>query len=333
MNKKIKTQKEIGKILQRLKKQKKKIVTVCGSFDILHLGHIKFFQEAKQQGDVLIVMLNSDKSIRMYKGFNRPINSQKERAEVLAALESVDFIIIFNEINPRKVLEKIKPHIHCQGANWGKNCIERKIVEKHGGKISVFKLKRGFSTTDMIKKRIKIEKNPSSKAVFLDRDGTININNPEYVHTKKDFKLTLYAIQALRKLTNSNYKIIIVTNQSGIGRGYFTEQDLKDLHKWMIQGFKKKNIRIDKIYYCSHYPKENCSCRKPKPGMIFQAVKDIDIDLSKSWIIGDKDEDILMGREVNLKTIKIGKKLAKELKIDAHYYVKNLLEAVKIILS
>ena len=330
---KIKGQKEIVGIVQALKKQRKSIVTYNGSFDLLHLGHIKSLEEAKKQGDVLIVLLNSDKSVRSYKGAHRPIVLQNERAQTLAALECVDYITIFNEINPKKILEKIKPTIHCAGADWGKNCIEREVVEKYKGKIHILRWTQGYSTTELIKKTSNAYSRPVIKAVFLDRDGTININQPEYLHKKEDFKFTPFAISALQKLSKSNYKIIITTNQSGIGRGYFKLNDLKKLHQWLLSYLKKKKIRIDRIYYCPHHPKDKCSCRKPKTGMIERAVKDFGINLSKSWIVGDDIKDIILGREVNLKTIFIGKKFKSGLKIRPHYQVRDLKKAIKIILQ
>lgn len=329
-NSKIKSQEEIVGIVKDLKRKRKTVVTYNGSFDLLHLGHIKSLKEAKAQGDILIVLLNSDKSVKGYKGPNRPIVLQAERAQVLAALDCVDYVTIFDEINPKKILEKIKPNIHCNGADWGKDCVEKGVVEKYGGKIYILKFVPGYSTTQLINKILGAYSKSSVKAVFLDRDGTININEPEYIHKKEDFKFLPGVLAALKKLSKTDYKIIIVTNQSGIGRGYFTENDLQKLHQWLTGQFKREKIRIDKIYYCPHGPKDNCLCRKPNTGMVEKAVKDFSIDLSKSWIIGDDERDMMMGREVNLKTILLGEK-AKNM--NSYYQVKNLPEAVKIILK
>ena len=331
MDKKIKNQKEIVRIVHDLKKKSKKIVALNGSFDILHLGHVKSLKEAKAQGDILIVLLNSDKSVKNYKGSGRPINSQKERAEVLSALEPIDYITIFDEITPIKILQKIKPDIFCQGKDWGKNCIEREVVEKYGGKVYILKWSKGLSTTKLFDKILDAYSKTENKAVFLDRDGTININKPEYLYKIKDFKFTSTAIPALKKLSKTDYKIIILTNQSGIGRGYFKEKDLKKLHQWLLKQLKKKGIRIDKIYHCPHVSKDNCSCRKPKIGMLQWAIKDFDLSLAKSWVIGDDERDIIMAREANIRSIKIGKRIPKNLKLEPNFYTKNLLEAVKFI--
>lgn len=326
---KIKTLKEIVEISQAFKKNKKKIVTYNGSFDILHLGHIKSLEEAKEQGDVLIVPLNSDKSVRIYKGPNHPIVSQKERAQTLAALSCVDYVVIFDEINPKEILNKIKPDIHCHGSDWGKDCVEKETVESNGGKIYILKTVPGLSTTGLLKKIMNVYSKPETRAVFLDRDGTINFNEPGYVHKIKDFKFTPGALTALRKLSQTNYKIIIVTNQSGIGRNLFTKKDLEILHRWMLGEFRKEKIRIDKIYYCPHIAQDNCSCRKPKIGMLKEAVKDFGVNLSKSWIVGDSEREVQMGKEANLRTIFLGKKSA----IKPHHQVENLAEAIRVILN
>lgn len=333
MNPKIKSQKEIIELARNLREQGKKIVTYNGSFDILHLGHIKSLEEAKAQGDNLIVLLNSDESVRKYKGPNHPVNSGEHRAEILSAIGHVDYIVNFNEINPKEILKKIEPDIHCNGSDWGKNCVERGVVEENGGRIHILKWQKGFSTTGLMEKTMNARFKPEARAVFLDRDGTININEPEYVHKIKDFKLFKETVPALKKLSRTDYKIIIITNQSGIAREYYTESDLEKLHQWMLEELKKKGIKIDGIYYCPHGPNDNCSCRKPKPGMLLKAGEDFGLNLSKSWLVGDGSVDIIAGREANVKTIKIGANMPKDLKLSPNYYAKNILEAVNIILK
>lgn len=158
MDIKIKTKEEIEQIVKDLKKQGKKIVTCNGCFDILHPGHIKFLREAKQQGDILIVGLNSDSSVKQNKGAERPINNENDRATVLDALEMVDYIVIFNENTPIPLLEIIKPNIHVNGEDYGENCIEAETVKRYGGKIHLVKLKKGLSTTKLIENILKVYK-------------------------------------------------------------------------------------------------------------------------------------------------------------------------------
>ncbi len=136
-----------------LKRQQGTIVTTNGSFDILHAGHIFLLQKAKEFGDVLIVGLNSDKSVKKNKGKKRPIISQNNRAILLSAIEFVDYIYIFNEKIPNKFINLVKPNIHVNSAEYGKNCIEAPVVKKNNGKLVLLnKKKELLSTTQIIKK-------------------------------------------------------------------------------------------------------------------------------------------------------------------------------------
>lgn len=332
MPSKIKSENQVIKIVKQFKKSGKRVVTYNGSFDLLHKGHVKSIEEARSQGEILVVLLNSDESVRIYKGPKRPIILEHERAAMLAALQDVDYVTIFNEVNPKRILDKIKPDIHCSGADWGENCIEREVVEKNGGKIFVLSWHPDFSTTNLIKRINNVYSTPQIKAVFLDRDGTINENSEGYIHQKEKFIFTKGALDALRKLSNSDYKLIIITNQSGVGREYFTQNDIERLHEWLIGYLEMEGILLDRIYYCPHHPNDSCNCRKPNIGMLTQAVKDFGISLNDSWMIGDDERDVSMGREVNLKVIKLGAKMKEELKLEPHYYASNLKEAVDIIL-
>lgn len=332
-NKKIKSQKEISDIVSVLRKQGKKITAYSGSFDILHWGHVAGLEEAKEQGDILIVLLNSDKSVKSYKGPNRPIVGEKERALMLESLECVDYVVIFDELTPKNVLVEIKPDVYCSGPDWGRDCVEKELVEKNGGKIHVLAKVSGLSTTNLIEKILGVYSAPETKAVFLDRDGTINHDPPSYVSSPKDFKFIPETLSALKILSKSDYKIIIVSNQSGIGRGYFKEKDVENLHKWMLGQLKKKGIRIDKIYYCPHREEDNCGCRKPKPGMILSASKEFGLNLNKSWIIGNEIKDVQVGREANVRTIKLGKKIPAKIRTQPDFYAKDLKDAVKKLLN
>ena len=147
-------------IVKKLKKQGKKIVTTNGVFDILHLGHVKYLEKAKKLGDVLIVGVNTDASVKLNKGDKRPINDEKVRIGVLAGLESVDFAFLFDEKYPKKWLSKIKPEIHVKAGDYeiGK-IIEKGVVERNGGKIIIAKVLKGYSTTGIINKILNAYKN------------------------------------------------------------------------------------------------------------------------------------------------------------------------------
>ena len=148
---KIKTLKQLIPIINKLKKQKKKIVTTNGVFDILHLGHVKYLESAKKLGDILIVGVNTDSSVKQNKGNKRPINDEKSRIGVLAGLESVDYAFLFGEKDPRRWLEKIKPDFHVKAGDYKiHQIIEKGFVEKNKGKIVIAKVEKGYSTTGLI---------------------------------------------------------------------------------------------------------------------------------------------------------------------------------------
>ena len=159
-NKKITTLKKLIPIVQRLKNQNKKIVTTNGVFDILHIGHVKYLEEAKKLGDILIVGVNTDFSVKQIKGNKRPINDEKSRTGVLAGLESVDYVFLFNEKDPRRWLSKIKPDFHVKAGDYSLNqIIEKNVVEKNNGKVAIAKIENKCSTTGIIKKILRIYKN------------------------------------------------------------------------------------------------------------------------------------------------------------------------------
>ncbi len=160
---KIKTRAEIEKISAELKKKGKKIVTTNGCFDLMHAGHVDSLEKAKALGDVLIIGLNSDDSVRKVKGPLRPIVDEKNRARMLAALEVVDYVVIFNESEPSSLLGAIKPDIHVKGADRKMSeIIEKDAVEKNGGKVVLMPFELNISTTQIINRIIKINENEKS---------------------------------------------------------------------------------------------------------------------------------------------------------------------------
>lgn len=160
MHSKVLSLKRIVEIKKKLKRDGKKVVFTNGCFDILHPGHIHLLKRAKRLGDVLIVGLNSDSSIKRIKGQKRPIFSEKQRALILSSIYFVDYIVIFNEDTPLKLIKAIEPDILVKGADWNKNSIVGKdLVEGLGGKVVRIPILKGFSTTSIIQK-LKDEETP-----------------------------------------------------------------------------------------------------------------------------------------------------------------------------
>lgn len=142
-----------------------------------------------------------------------------------------------------------------------------------------------------------------NKALFLDRDGVINVEK-DYLYKIEDFEFIDGIFELCRYYQKLGFIIVVVTNQSGIVRDFYTEEDFDILTSWMLKEFSSNNIDIKKVYYCPHHPEISgeCSCRKPNPGMLLQAAKELNIDLKNSIIIGDKERDIQSGINAGLTT-------------------------------
>lgn len=138
-------------------------------------------------------------------------------------------------------------------------------------------------------------------ALFLDRDGVVN-TEVNYVGRIEDFNFVDGIFNLCEKFQSAGYKIFIITNQAGLARGYYTENDFSNLTNWMINQFLKNGINITKVYYCPHHPDitGQCNCRKPNPGMIQQAEMEFDIDVSNSILIGDNINDIMAGKSAGI---------------------------------
>jgi D,D-heptose 1,7-bisphosphate phosphatase len=141
-----------------------------------------------------------------------------------------------------------------------------------------------------------------NRAVFLDRDGTI-ARDVHYCRRPEDFKLFKDVPLSIKMLNEKGYKTVIITNQSGLARGYFTEETLTRIHQKMKDELAAAGATIDAIYYCPHHPDEKCDCRKPGTAMFRKAAKDLNIDLVSSFMIGDTEKDINAGLKAGCKTI------------------------------
>ncbi len=132
----------------------------------------------------------------------------------------------------------------------------------------------------------------SKAAVFLDRDGVINRDRPDYVKSWEEFEFLPGALEAFRVLAAGPHKVVVISNQSSIGRGLVSRETVDEIHARMTEAVRRSGGRIDAIYYCPHRPDENCPCRKPQPGLILKAARELDIDLTGSWLVGDDLRDL-----------------------------------------
>lgn len=150
---KVITRNEAKNLVLELKKQNKTTVFTNGCFDILHIGHVRYLKESARFGDILIIGLNSDSSVKRLKGESRPINNESDRAELLSELGFVDYVVVFDEDTPQNLLDEIKPDVYTKGADYTLDTLpEAKIVLKNGGRVEFINLVEGKSTTNVIKK-------------------------------------------------------------------------------------------------------------------------------------------------------------------------------------
>jgi histidinol-phosphate phosphatase family protein len=139
-------------------------------------------------------------------------------------------------------------------------------------------------------------------AVFVDRDDTI-ITDVGYCDDPNEVHLLAGAAEGLRLLSRAGYFVVIVTNQSGLGRGYFDEQQLNVVNERLREELRSRGADFDALYYCPHLPQDNCSCRKPRPGLLLRAASELNLDLNLSYTIGDNERDIEAGREAGTRTV------------------------------
>jgi rfaE bifunctional protein nucleotidyltransferase chain/domain len=318
---KIKTRAQATAICNSLRVQGKVIGFTSGVFDLLHAGHVDYLEKAKALCQVLVVGINSDQSVKKYKGPDRPVNSEQYRLRVVAALESVDIVFLFDERRNRKNIELLRPDLYIKAGDYQeKSLTSRKITEKFGGEVQIIPVTEAVSTTGIIQSikdgfkkgerwidrentvHREIVPEKKSVAVFLDRDGTINEQVP-YLHDPEKFRLLPGSSEGIKMLQDKGFRIVVVSNQPGIGMGYFPEEDFYRVNREMLKQLSGKGIRIDRIFYCPHSKGEKCRCRKPELDLIRRAEHEMGIDLSHSYLIGDKTADIETGKRAGIRTI------------------------------
>ena len=311
---KIKSREQLIDLLKSNSNYPGKIGYTSGSFDLLHAGHVNYLAKAKEVCDLLIVGLNSDASVKSYKSEIRPIVPEDQRAKVLAALESVDFIFIFDEDNNNVNIDLLKPDLYIKAGDYSKDKLSSaKIIEAYGGEVKLIPvIEEEASTTGIVNSVLekysanihsydKVEIEPG-KAVILDRDGTIN-EHVEYLFEPEKFKLLPGAAEGIKAFQDKGYKVVIITNQPGLDFGYFTWEDLFKVNKEMLKQLSKHGVLIDKIYFSPYTKAASSECRKPGIALIKRAEKELNLDLSQSIVIGDSTSDILMGQRAGCKTV------------------------------
>ncbi|MBW2057473.1 MAG: D-glycero-beta-D-manno-heptose 1-phosphate adenylyltransferase [Deltaproteobacteria bacterium] len=168
MRDKIKSEAELAEVIDRHRAAGRKVVFTNGCFDLLHVGHVRYLEKARSLGDILVVAVNSDRSAARLKGPSRPINGEQDRAEVVAALACVDYVTVFDEIDPHRIISLLRPHVLVKGGDWTRETtIGREIVEEAGGEVVIVPYVEGISTTGLIDR------------IVRSRGGALRRSSPE----------------------------------------------------------------------------------------------------------------------------------------------------------
>ncbi|MGQ9558903.1 MAG: HAD-IIIA family hydrolase [Candidatus Oleimicrobiaceae bacterium] len=318
---KIRPREEVAALCAQARAQGKKVGFTSGTFDLLHVGHVDYLEKARQACDLLVVGVNSDASVRAYKGPERPIIPAAQRAQVVAALECVDLVFIFDERRNKRNIELLQPDLYIKAGDYRPEGLTSKdVVERHGGRVLLIPVTADVSTTQIIARvgatqivqptpeehhgAVHIRRPPlkPAPAVFVDRDGTI-IEEVPFLHEPERVRLLPGAGEGLRRLQNMGYRVVVLTNQGGIGLGYFTTDDFYRVNSAMLRLLHDYGVLVHKIYFCPHGLAEQCDCRKPGTALLRLAQEQLNVDLARSVVIGDRTADIETARRAGCRSV------------------------------
>ena len=293
---------QLGEWAQKQRADRLTLGFTCGSFDILHAGHVDYLQRARLECDRLIVAVNSDESVRTYKNPLRPIVPEGQRAVLIAALSCVDAVTVMAETRPRELLETIKPDFYIKGGDYSASSLRSaSIVEAHGGRVVLIPVEHQVSTTAIISRILEVAqysevaeapaKRSPAKIALVDRDGTL-IESVPFLKHREDVRLLPGVGEGLKALQDAGYLLVVITNQQGIGLGYFDYQEFVGVNSEMLRLLSPYGVRVSRIYYCPHTYADQCECRKPGKEMIERALRHFKAEASDCVLIGDSKIDV-----------------------------------------
>lgn len=318
---KIKSREEVASLCAEARARGKRVGFTSGTFDLLHAGHVDYLEKARQACDLLVVGVNSDASVRAYKGPSRPLVPAEQRAEVVAALECVDLVFIFPERRNKVNIQLLRPDLYIKAGDYQQSQLTSKEeVERYGGKVLLIPVTTPVSTTEILARAVSVQASPQAvvevagavhlhrprlkpaPAVFVDRDGTI-LEEVPYLHEPEKARLLPLVGEGLRRFQDMGYRIVVLTNQAGIGLGYFPVEDFYRVNSAMLGLLHQHGVRVDKVYFCPHGLAEQCECRKPGTALLRLAVEQLNVDLSHSIVIGDRTSDVETARRAGCRSI------------------------------
>jgi rfaE bifunctional protein nucleotidyltransferase chain/domain len=291
----------------------------CGAFDLLHAGHAHYLQQARELCDRLVVAVNTDESIQSYKNPLRPIIREKQRAALVAALRCVDAVTFMNESRPAALLAALKPELYIKGGDYRVSDLKSApLVESYGGRAVVIPIEEEISTTEIIE-RIRqlafyaapeVPRSPlKAPLVLLDRDGTL-IENVHFVNSPLKVKLRDGVGLGLRSLQDASFSLALITNQQGLGLGYFEYDEFVAVNSEMFRQLSAFGVSIARVYFCPHSLAEQCDCRKPGTLLIERALRDFHCVPGECFVIGDSETDIAAAASAGCRAILVSENIS-----------------------
>jgi rfaE bifunctional protein nucleotidyltransferase chain/domain len=271
----------------------------CGAFDLLHAGHVQYLAAAREVCDRLLVAVNSDESIQRYKNPLRPINPWGQRSLVVASLESVDCVVKLDEDRPRGLIERWLPDTYIKGGDYKHGSLRSsEIVATYGGETVFIPAEFESSTTKVIEYIQALEKHALPEPpgntepiglVLLDRDGTLV---RDAIFDPKSIQLLDGVLDGLKTLYSAGVRLCLLTNQQGIGYGYYGYRDFVDGNRALLRALGEAGILITKIYFCPHSLADRCQCRKPETALLHRAMVEQRVPPERTFLIGDTQTDM-----------------------------------------
>ena len=315
MTTKILTNDQVDAWVDRLRGEGHKLGYTCGAFDLLHAGHVDYLARSRELCDALLVAVNSDWSIRQYKNPHRPICSEQERMTVVAALAWVDAVTILDDARPLAQLQRWKPDFYIKGGDYGAGQLRSaEAVTAYGGQVVTIPVSHYVSTSQIVDRILAAERlaqptpetaPPPKGIVFLDRDGTLLKESP-YLSDARDAELLPGVGEGLAELQRAGYRLVIVTNQQGIGLGYFDVREFIAVNAALFRLLAPFGVTISRIYYCPHSKADACDCRKPGPGLLLRALQEFDVPAERCFMVGDRDVDAIAGQSAGCSAVLVG---------------------------
>ncbi len=311
----------------------------CGAFDLLHAGHADYLERARSLCDRLVVGVNSDASIREYKDPQRPIIGQEHRMRLVASLRSVDAVILMKETRPASLIREFQPDLYIKGGDYQKDSLKSApIVEAYGGRCVLIPVEYSISTSKIIEKiETTVLYSPvpsktlanSSPVVFLDRDGTL-IENVHFLKDPARVKLLDGVGEGLRRLQDHGFVFALVTNQQGLGLGYFDYDEFVQVNSVLFRQLGTFGVKIAKVYYCPHSFADACACRKPGSELVRRGLQEFRADPRRCFLIGDAASDVEAARGAGCEGILIHNQDSPGAVVPS---VQSFAEAVELILA